>query len=211
MDSKLSEIAQKDDKMHSGCTAVTAFLRVEDKDGRQSFLPQDFYTLKDTDAPIRSESPRPGNVVEDASASGRSSPLLKNTDENSKKRKSNGGASKLKSTFKSVSDTLKGNPASNCNSNDDDATSSNSYNAGSQQAVFAPPTTGDLRRVLYTANAGDARAVLCRAGKAIRLTYDHKGTDKQEAKRIMDAGGFVLSGRVNGKVVCVLVLLQALT
>jgi protein phosphatase PTC1 len=33
---------------------------------------------------------------------------------------------------------------------------------------------------------------------AMRLTYDHKGTDKQEAKRIMDSGGFVMSGRVNG-------------
>jgi protein phosphatase PTC1 len=32
----------------------------------------------------------------------------------------------------------------------------------------------------------------------VRLTYDHKGTDKQEAKRITDAGGFVMSGRVNG-------------
>ncbi|KAB5591077.1 Protein phosphatase [Ceratobasidium theobromae] len=54
------------------------------------------------------------------------------------------------------------------------------------------------RRVLYTANAGDARAVLCRGGKAVRLTYDHKGSDKQEAKRIVDAGGFVLNNRVNG-------------
>jgi len=52
--------------------------------------------------------------------------------------------------------------------------------------------------VLYSANAGDARGVLCRAGKAVRLTYDHKGSDKQEAKRITDAGGFVMSGRVNG-------------
>jgi len=32
----------------------------------------------------------------------------------------------------------------------------------------------------------------------VRLTYDHKGSDKQEAKRITDAGGFVMSGRVNG-------------
>ncbi|CCO29752.1 hypothetical protein BN14_03772 [Rhizoctonia solani AG-1 IB] len=57
---------------------------------------------------------------------------------------------------------------------------------------------GQCRRVLYTANAGDARGVLCRGGKAVRLTYDHKGSDKQEAKRIVDAGGFVLNNRVNG-------------
>jgi hypothetical protein len=30
------------------------------------------------------------------------------------------------------------------------------------------------------------------------LTYDHKGSDTQEAKRIMDAGGFVMNNRVNG-------------
>jgi protein phosphatase PTC1 len=55
-----------------------------------------------------------------------------------------------------------------------------------------------LRRVLYAANAGDARAVLCRGGEALRLTYDHKGSDAQESKRIMDAGGFVMNNRVNG-------------
>ncbi|SYW85422.1 uncharacterized protein UHO2_01668 [Ustilago hordei] len=54
------------------------------------------------------------------------------------------------------------------------------------------------RRVLYTANVGDARAVLCRDGKAVRLSYDHKGSDAQEAKRITDAGGFVMNSRVNG-------------
>lgn len=38
-----------------------------------------------------------------------------------------------------------------------------------------------------------------RGGKAVRLTYDHKGSDTQEAKRIMDAGGFVMNNRVNGR------------
>ncbi|KAI9292419.1 protein phosphatase 2C [Neoconidiobolus thromboides FSU 785] len=54
------------------------------------------------------------------------------------------------------------------------------------------------KRVLYTANAGDARAVLCRDGKAIRLTYDHKGSDIQESNRIVSAGGFMMNNRVNG-------------
>lgn len=62
--------------------------------------------------------------------------------------------------------------------------------------IITPPV--DTSRVLYVANAGDARGVLCRDGQAVRLTYDHKGSDRQEAKRIMDAGGFVMSGRVNG-------------
>ena len=38
-----------------------------------------------------------------------------------------------------------------------------------------------------------------RGGKAVRLTYDHKGSDHQEAKRITDAGGFVMNNRVNGE------------
>ena len=54
------------------------------------------------------------------------------------------------------------------------------------------------QRVLYTANVGDARAVLCRNGKALRLSYDHKGSDENEGKRIANAGGLVLNNRVNG-------------
>lgn len=37
-----------------------------------------------------------------------------------------------------------------------------------------------------------------RQNKAVRLSYDHKGSDSQEAKRIMDLGGFMMNNRVNG-------------
>ncbi|KAI0769457.1 protein serine/threonine phosphatase 2C [Trametes elegans] len=140
--SKLSE--ESDGKMHSGCTAVTAFLRLEDENGGQSFLPPDFEPL----------APSSSDALNDE-GSGDS--------DSSKKRMSN------------------------------DAPPAES--PVSDKAVVPPP---NVRRVLYCANAGDARGVLCRAGRAVRLTYDHKGSDKQEAKRIMDAGGFVMSGRVNG-------------
>lgn len=53
-------------------------------------------------------------------------------------------------------------------------------------------------RVLYTANVGDARIILCRGGKALRLSYDHKGSDEVEGKRIANAGGLILNNRVNG-------------
>lgn len=53
-------------------------------------------------------------------------------------------------------------------------------------------------RILYSANVGDARIILCRKGKALRLSYDHKGSDENEGKRITNAGGLILNNRVNG-------------
>mmetsp|Transcript_5422 Transcript_5422/g.20433 ORF Transcript_5422/g.20433 Transcript_5422/m.20433 type:complete len:356 (+) Transcript_5422:207-1274(+) len=52
--------------------------------------------------------------------------------------------------------------------------------------------------VLTVANAGDSRAVLCRKGKAVPLSRDHKPMDSDERARIQNAGGFVQEGRVNG-------------
>ncbi|ODV75975.1 type 2C protein phosphatase PTC1 [Cyberlindnera jadinii NRRL Y-1542] len=54
------------------------------------------------------------------------------------------------------------------------------------------------RRMLYTANVGDSRIVLFRSGKAVRLTYDHKASDKLEIKRIEENGGLIMKNRVNG-------------
>lgn len=58
--------------------------------------------------------------------------------------------------------------------------------------------TAVRQRVLYTANVGDARIILCRNGKALRLSYDHKGSDDNEGKRISNAGGLIINNRVNG-------------
>ncbi|KAI8371487.1 phosphatase 2C-like domain-containing protein [Radiomyces spectabilis] len=65
-------------------------------------------------------------------------------------------------------------------------------------AVVAYVQVKDKKRMLYTGNVGDARAVLSRQGKAVRLSYDHKGSDAKEAKRITDLGGFMMNHRVNG-------------
>jgi len=56
------------------------------------------------------------------------------------------------------------------------------------------------RRLLFTAHLGDARAVLCRNGVALRLTSmsDHKATDRDEMVRVNNAGGFIRDDRVCG-------------
>jgi len=56
----------------------------------------------------------------------------------------------------------------------------------------------DGKRQMYSANAGDARAVICQGGKATRLSQDHKASDTVEKKRIEELGGFVMRDRVLG-------------
>lgn len=178
VDTSLSRMTEESDgKMHSGCTAVTAFLRLEDASSKQTFIPNDFDPLRSGTELIEADG-------EDSGSGGEAH------DEHKKKKS---GRSKLRERLKNI-----GGGRSDSNS----VATTSSHPSGSSEKdavrVFTPTSASNIRRVLYCANAGDARGVLCRAGKAVRLTYDHKGSDKQEAKRIMDAGGFVMSGRVNG-------------
>jgi len=57
-------------------------------------------------------------------------------------------------------------------------------------------------RVLYTANCGDARAVLVRvpegSAQGLRVSFDHKPNLPEEVERIRNASGFVAGNRVNG-------------
>eukprot|EP01080_Neovahlkampfia_damariscottae_P012111 gene12111-5603_t len=48
------------------------------------------------------------------------------------------------------------------------------------------------------ANVGDSRAVLCKKGKAIRLTNDHRPTTNEEKIRIQSVKGVVLGNRIKG-------------
>lgn len=76
--------------------------------------------------------------------------------------------------------------------------SNTSQSSADAAAPPKPKQTTVRQRVLYTANVGDARIVLCRNGKALRLSYDHKGSDENEGRRIANAGGLILNNRVNG-------------
>lgn len=184
---------ESDGKMHSGCTAVTAFLRLEDDEGKQSFLPPHFDPFKSSMEMIEADA----NGSSDESSGGESP---------DRKRQKKSSTSKIRDAFKSLgggsssssSSTIKAMPGSISESNS--MRNSVVSMEKEKERIFTPnhSMASNIRKVLYCANAGDARGVLCRSGKAVRLTYDHKGSDKQEAKRIMDAGGFVMSGRVNG-------------
>ena len=94
-------------------------------------------------------------------------------------------------------------PSPNSESKPEDQPSTPSTKAAIPGFASATPmpklqSSADRQRVLYTANVGDARIILCRSGKALRLSYDHKGSDENEGKRIANAGGLILNNRVNG-------------
>ncbi|KAF7289545.1 PAN2-PAN3 deadenylation complex subunit PAN3 [Mycena kentingensis (nom. inval.)] len=163
-------------KIHSGCTAVTAFLRVEDDDGQQSFL---------------AASTGLDDLVRLSSTDSTSSPSGVESANKNKKLPRSLTSGRIRKAFKSLT-----SPSHSPKMSPSPTPEPPRSRSPTSAAVFVPPTTA--RRVLYCANAGDARGVLCRGGMAVRLTYDHKASDEQEAKRIRDAGGCVTSGRVNG-------------
>jgi protein phosphatase PTC1 len=180
--SKISEDSQG--RIHSGCTAVTAFLRIEDAEGRQSFLK----SVRESPSSPASSNHTHG-VEPDGATSGNGEPS-----DHQNKASSQSRLKTAPKRFSQSSRSLSSTPRSLSLSASSPETALQSGVTFPQHPPAGPP----LRRVLYIANAGDARGVLCRKGRALRLTYDHKGTDKQEAKRITDSGGFVMSGRVNG-------------
>ncbi|XP_058082261.1 probable protein phosphatase 2C 2 [Magnolia sinica] len=55
-----------------------------------------------------------------------------------------------------------------------------------------------LGRLLLVANAGDCRAVLCRNGKAVDMSQDHKPMYAAERRRVEESGGYVEDIYLNG-------------
>lgn len=244
VDNRLSRLASQDNT-HSGCTAVTAFLRIEEDQANVQPVDGVLPAPKGFVNPsLKSRGLMHGKGEEELerltslrSAGGGSAHIPGGSGTASPA--SNGGASvQRKSSGRRIKDFVgrltgsreaseanlpavaasapsgSGGDVSSATGSDAasgiDAAASSDAAGDSQDAMpIADGTSGidlidaksdkALRRVLYTANVGDARAVLCRGGQAVRLTYDHKGSDAQEAKRITDAGGFVMNNRVNGE------------
>ncbi|KAG2588210.1 probable protein phosphatase 2C 2 [Panicum virgatum] len=55
-----------------------------------------------------------------------------------------------------------------------------------------------LGRQLLVANAGDCRAVLCRKGVAVEMSKDHRPTYDAERQRVIESGGYIEDGYLNG-------------
>ncbi|XP_072983720.1 probable protein phosphatase 2C 2 [Typha latifolia] len=53
-------------------------------------------------------------------------------------------------------------------------------------------------RNLLVANAGDCRAVLCRKGVAVDMSQDHRPVHEAEHQRVIESGGFIDDGYLNG-------------
>jgi len=177
----------QEQKTHSGCTAVAAFLRWEDAQSGQSFLKdqQQHSSQSLLAQPDRATSPPPVEPYHSSSPepaeSGRTTPS---------------GGSRIRNAVKNIANRL----SSTSTSAHPTSPSPTRIVNGAKQSPFEPKEGGaGLRKVLYAANAGDARGVLCRGGEALRLTYDHKGSDPQETRRIQNAGGYMMNNRVNGK------------
>lgn len=88
-------------------------------------------------------------------------------------------------------------------SDEDDDEMENAYGPGMESPGEDSGTTACVvlvtRKKIIVANVGDSRAVLCRNGKALELSFDHKPEDEVEIARIRKAGGRVTDdGRVNG-------------
>eukprot|EP00744_Colponema_vietnamica_P001408 GILI01002328.1.p1 GENE.GILI01002328.1~~GILI01002328.1.p1 ORF type:complete len:338 (+),score=109.19 GILI01002328.1:70-1083(+) len=82
----------------------------------------------------------------------------------------------------------------NFNTPDDDALEQEIVMAGCTAVVAVVHENN-----LFVGNAGDSRCVLCRDGKAVAMSMDHKPELPSERSRIVSAGGSVsLDGRVNG-------------
>lgn len=97
------------------------------------------------------------------------------------------------------------NPASPRENREDDGQINDCIVEEESHSDFSGPTSGSTACVaiirenkLVVANAGDSRCVLCRNGQAYSLSRDHKPEVEAEKERIVNAGGFVQNGRING-------------
>jgi len=70
----------------------------------------------------------------------------------------------------------------------------NSVDGTTASLVYLPTIDSQF---LFVGNVGDSRVVLCRDGKPITLTFDHRPTDNDERRRVRDAGKSIVNNRIS--------------
>lgn len=70
----------------------------------------------------------------------------------------------------------------------------NSIDGTTATLVYIPTIDS---RFLFVGNVGDSKVVLCRDGKPIVLTVDHRPTDSDERRRVRDAGKSIINNRIS--------------
>lgn len=177
VDSELSKLSAEDGT-HSGCTAVTAFLRLEDEHGNA------VDTDEGPDSTIGSRVIQGGGTIRSSSKADESTSNDPSTDslntvegEEERKRKFGDGVhrEKIKSLFggsgsgsqkdeaAAAPDAVDGPPAASKAKQpfDKSGVMQQPQDGVSEQGIKKPARAKNMaRRTLYTANVGDARAVL---------------------------------------------------
>lgn len=190
VDKRLFQL-HEEDRTHSGCTAVTAFLRVEEDDDESTEQQQGAGPAKGFINPgIKARGLLEGKGIEElerlTSAGGGSKAVVGGAASNAQNQDesiSSGGASvQRRSSRRMIKDFVKGLTG---NGKDSTGDSGNGKDGGSFETIpdgtpsplaregsmpiadghhmvdlVEPKSEKKLRRVLYTANVGDARAVL---------------------------------------------------
>ena len=54
------------------------------------------------------------------------------------------------------------------------------------------------KRFVYSGNVGDSRSIIVGSSEALRISYDHKATDSNEQKRVIEEKGVILKKRLYG-------------
>ena len=75
---------------------------------------------------------------------------------------------------------------------------SGQYSGSTAVSVLVRQGPGAQRPMLYCANVGDSRAVMCRGGSVVPLSDDHTCQREDEKARLLEAGAYVTKGRLMG-------------
>ncbi|GAA5841795.1 hypothetical protein JCM11251_004066 [Rhodosporidiobolus azoricus] len=218
VDTKLSELAASENT-HSGCTAAVVFLRLEDEEGqavgdaagvseKAGVEIKEGPVLGSAEGALKAAQEGGTTQINEGTVAGFSELKRDGEIKSSSSPPSGTATPHAKDVKNKIKSMLTGSNKSSEFTGDVASLPLPAPSMGMAEGVKTPdveiplPRPAEVKkaakRTLYTANVGDARAVLSRGGRAVRLTYDHKGSDAREAKRISDAGGFVLNNRVNG-------------